>query len=348
MATISVVIVNFNGETLLEDCLDGLEAQTRAADEVILVDNCSTDASVELVRRNYPWVDLIELDKNRGFAVGNNVGIRASVGEIVVLLNNDTIPSVGFIESITAPLENDPEISAVAGTLLFASEPDIVASAGIDVYENGLALDAATGTSWRDLSYRFEVFGPSAGAAAYRRSALDEVEHFPEPFFLYLEDVDLAWRLRLRQHRSVGLTSAWVLHVYSASSVEGSPLKDYFLSRNRPWTLIRCWPATFWKRFWWPLLKYEAGAVMYGLLTRRWALIRGRLDGWRGYWRLRRVRRRIHSASSSSETELLYWMRSNPSVRNIFQGRSVIKAMVGTSSSAHPSIGSDRNHDNPG
>jgi GT2 family glycosyltransferase len=325
--SVSVIIVNFNGVNLLPDCLDGLEAQTRPPDEVILIDNGSVDDSTALIRDRYSWVHLLAMDQNLGFAAGNNRGIRESKGDVVVLLNNDTVPSAGFVEAIVQPLEDDPSLSAVAGTLLFSDNEEFVASSGIDVVVNGLSLDYGTGASWRKHPATFEVFGPSAGAAAYRKSALEDVDLFPEPFFLYLEDADLAWRLRLRGHRTVGTSSAWVLHEYSASSIEGSPLKNFHLSRNRVWTLLRCWPDSFWSRFWWPVLKYEIGAVGFGIITRNWALLRGRILGWTAFARLRPTRRRIQSRSSYVEGELLYWLRSAPTVRNIFRGRSVIRTL---------------------
>src|SRR5918912_3580484 len=102
-ASVSVVIVNWNGARLLPACLDALLAQTRPADEVVLVDNGSTDGSVELVRRGYPGVMVLPLEDNLGFAAGNNRGIAASRGELVVTLNNDTIPSPGWLEQLCAP-----------------------------------------------------------------------------------------------------------------------------------------------------------------------------------------------------------------------------------------------------
>jgi GT2 family glycosyltransferase len=324
----AVIIVNYNGAHLLPDCLEGLEAQIRPADEVIVVDNGSTDGSSDLIRECYRWVRLIETGANLGFAVGNNVGIRATDTNIIILLNNDTTPSPAFIEQIVEPLERDPSISAVAGTLLFSQNPEVVATSGIDVFDNGLALDASTGEEWRTLPLAHDVFGASGGAVAYRRAALEATGLFAEPYFLYLEDADLAWRMRLREHRTISVAGAWVLHVYSASAGESSPLKDYYLSRNRIWTLIRCWPCSIWKRNWKRVLFYEVGVLGYSLLNRRWSIARGRIDGWLGYFRLRRSRHRIQQTRTSPDGDLLYWMKSDPSVRNILDGRKLIRSMA--------------------
>jgi GT2 family glycosyltransferase len=326
---VSVIIVNFNGRHLLRDCLEGLRAQIRVADELIVVDNASTDDSVALMNREFPEVRVIQSDINLGFAGGNNLGIRASSGDIVVLLNNDTIPSPGFLEEIAVPLEFDPTVSSVAGVMLFSTRVDRVATTAIEVFENGLALDQDAGKLWRELPHTVDVFGPSAGAAAYRRSALQDVGLFPEPYFLYLEDVDLAWRLRMRRHKTVSRAGAWALHIYSASSGEGSPLKDYYLARNRAWALIRCWPSELWRRYWGRVLRYEIGALGYAAITGRWASIRGRLAGWMAIRRLWPSRRRVQSRATSAPDELLYWVSPAPSVRNVLRARRVIQSLIG-------------------
>lgn len=324
MATVSVIIVNYNGKHLLPDCLEGLEAQTRAPDQVIVVDNGSADGSIELLTSSYSWVEVLPAGENLGFAAGNNLGIRASYGEIVVLLNNDTRPGPGFIEQVTEPIETDSSISAVAGVMVFSTNPWIVATMGIRMCANGLAIDEGTGTEWRSLPAQSEVFGPSAGAAAYRRSALEDVELFPEPYFLYLEDVDLAWRLRLRGHRTVARRDAWVQHIYSASSEEGSPMKDFYLARNRAWTLIRCWPGELWRRNWRAVLWYEIGALAYAVSTRRWMSIAGRLRGWTAMRRLWRSRKRIQHAKTDTCGSLLYWTHPAPSVSGVLSLRRMV------------------------
>jgi GT2 family glycosyltransferase len=322
---VSVIIVNYNGAHLLPDCLEGLEAQTRPADEVIVVDNHSTDDSISILKGQYPWVRVVRSGENLGFSGGNNLGIWESTGEVVVLLNNDTLPSPGFIESIVKPLERDEDISAVSGVLTFTSSPEIVATSGVEVFDNGLALDRDIGALWCGLPSEQPVFGPTGGAAAFRRAILSQTDLFPEPYFLYLEDVDLAWRLRLQGFRSVSRKSAWALHVYSASSVEGSALKDYYLARNRAWTLIRCWPGEIWRRNWLRVLVYELGAIAHALATFRSASIRGRIDGWTGVFRLRKVRRIIQRRRKIEMPELIYWIKAAPSVRNIFRLRRVVR-----------------------
>src|SRR5206468_12688963 len=110
------------------------------------------------------------------------------------------------------------------------------------------------------------VFGASGGAAAYRLDVFREIGGFCEPFFLYLEDVDFAWRLRLHGWEAVWAPAARATHVYSASAGEGSPLKRRLQARNRIWTLARCLPSEMWVRDWRAILAFDVGAVGYGAI----------------------------------------------------------------------------------
>ena len=316
-ASVSVVIVNWNGARLLPACLDALLAQTRPADEIVMVDNGSTDGSVALVRGAYPGVTVLPLAENLGFAEGNNRGIAASRGELVVTLNNDAIPSAGWLEQLCAPLEADPRLGAAMSTMLFAHAPDRIASAGIRVYRNGLALDDLAGRRWtgRRAALR-PIFGPSAGAAAYRRTLLDDVGGFDADFFLYLEDADLAWRARLRGWESVHAPAATVLHVYSASSGQGSAFKGYYLARNRLWCLRKNLPAALARRHAGAIAAYDAGALLYGLLTRDGAALRGRLAGLRD-GDIARKRRAVQRARIASDADLERWLAPSPSALRV-------------------------------
>jgi GT2 family glycosyltransferase len=331
--TISLIIVNFNACDLLRESLESLEAQFRVPDEVIVVDNGSEDDSIDMVRLEFPWVRLLESETNLGFAAGNNLAIRESTGDVIVLLNNDTVASPGFVDELVASLDSDQFISAVSGTMVFRNQPDIVATSGINVFRDGLALDRNMGVKWRELSSTEEVFGPTGGAMAIRRSALKDVDLFPEPYFLYLEDVDLAWRLRLRGHRTVSNPAAWVLHHYSASAGEGSHFKDFYLARNRSWVLIRCWPRSIWRRNMTNVLIYEAGALAAALATGRWGSIRGRFAGWTSLFRLWRVRRIIQRRVTSTERELLYWLYPALSVHGYLRFRETLRSFIGRESS---------------
>ena len=123
------------------------------------------------------------------------------------------------------------------------------------------------------------VFGASGGAAAFRLAAFSAVGGFAEAFFMYLEDVDLAWRLRSAGWSAVWAPQAVATHAYSASAGEGSALKRRLLARNRIWTLARCLPKEAWQRDWRSIVVFDCVAMLGGCLRGDWAATRGRIEG---------------------------------------------------------------------
>ena len=240
MELISVIVLNYNGKGFLDGCLTSLASQTYSDFEVIVVDNGSRDGSPEYVKENYPWVRLAKNDENLGFAGGTNVGIRAAKGEFVITLNNDSRADSRFIEELIKPMA-DPEVGVCAAKMLF---PDgRINSAGICISRSGAAWDRGMFEPDRG-QYEFveEVFGACAGAALYRREMLDEIGLFDEDFFLYLEDVDLAFRARLAGWKCLYVPGARVIHHHGGTAGVGSDLAVYYGNRNIVWYPIKDFP----------------------------------------------------------------------------------------------------------
>jgi len=240
MELISVIVLNYNGKGFLDGCLSSLASQTYSDFEVIVVDNGSRDGSPEYVKENYPWVRLAKNDENLGFAGGTNVGIRAAKGEFVITLNNDSRADSRFIEELIKPMA-DPEVGVCAAKMLF---PDgRINSAGICISRSGAAWDRGMFEPDRG-QYEFveEVFGACAGAALYRREMMDEIGLFDEDFFLYLEDVDLAFRARLAGWKCLYVPGARVIHHHGGTAGVGSDLAVYYGNRNIVWYPIKDFP----------------------------------------------------------------------------------------------------------
>jgi GT2 family glycosyltransferase len=195
---ISVVIPNWNGRRWLPDCLRAVAAQTRAPDEVIVVDNGSDDGSLEYLRDAHPNVRTLVQGRNTGFANAANRGIEAASGELVALINTDVMLSADWLQQMAATLSARPAAASAACKMLSLGEPAVLYDAG-DI----LRRDGACEQRGRFMPDRGaydepgEVFGACAGAALYRRDAVLGVGSFDERYFAYLEDVDLALRLRL-------------------------------------------------------------------------------------------------------------------------------------------------------
>lgn len=285
--TVSVILVNWNGRHLLGPCLEALRRQTWPDFEVILVDNASSDGSAAWVAEHYPEVRVVCNERNLGFAEGNNRGLAAARGEFIVLLNNDTEAEPDFLAALMAAARQDERIGAVAGVLVFAHRPEIVASAGMRMGWDGVALDRMVGRPRSALPPApEEVFGASGGAALYRRAMLDEVGFFHPEYFFYLEDADLAWRARLAGWRCCLAPRAVVRHIYSASAGQGSPFKSFHLARNRWLVLFLNLPLGLGLWCWPFILAYDLAACIYGLLAGDREVLRGRLAALRLLLRL--------------------------------------------------------------
>ncbi len=278
MITLSIIIVTWNGMRHLPRCLAALVPQLPADAEIVQVDNASADGTVAWVRHHYPQVRLLELAHNTGFAGGVAAGLAVARGHLILLLNDDAFVEPGFVQALLTAMELHPEASAASAILTFDHQPELIASAGIRLRRDAVALDVWAGRTLAELPEQPQaVFGASGGAALYRRSALDEVGGIVPEFFAYLEDVDLAMRLRLRGHRTLVVPQARARHVYSATAGQGSPLKQRLLGRNRLRVIVRCMPGPLLLR-WLPyIVGYELMAAAYALWKQQPAMLAGRL-----------------------------------------------------------------------
>jgi GT2 family glycosyltransferase len=312
-ASLSVVIVTWNGLRYLPECLDALAPQLPPGAEIVLVDNGSTDGTLEWLRTTRPAIRLIALPHNLGFAGGVNAGLRAATGDLLLLLNNDAFVEPGFVAALTGALAARPDVGAAGAILTFAHRPDLVASAGIRMRRDGLALDLWVGRPVAELPAEPQpILGPSGGAALYRRALLDDVGLAAENFFSYLEDVDLALRALLRGWQSVAVPAARARHIYSATGGQGSPLKQRLLGRNRLRALIRCLPASILIRSLPAILAYDLLASSYGVITRNPAILAGRIEALRELPALLRERRAIQARRSAPVATIDCWLEPAP------------------------------------
>jgi GT2 family glycosyltransferase len=242
---VSVIVVNWNGLAYLPECLDSLAAQSYGALEVIVVENGSTDGSVEYLRgQPADRLRLVESPSNLGFAGGNNLGIRASKGAYLALLNNDAVADPHWVEALVSAAEADPGVGMCASRIYVWRRPDLLDGAGLLVSGDGIGR--GRGRHERD-GERYEreadVLLPSGCAALYRRSMLDAIGLFDEDFFAYCEDTDLGLRARIGGWRCRYVPGALVRHHYSGSTSPHSPFKAFHVERNRIWVVVKCFPA---------------------------------------------------------------------------------------------------------
>jgi GT2 family glycosyltransferase len=234
----SIVIVNYNGLRHLGPCLRALEQQTMPRDrfELILVDNASRDESCAFVEREFPWVRLVRNPVNSGFAGGNNLGLTHARGRFIVLLNNDTMADPFWLEEMAACAR--PGV-AVASKLVFAHDPKLLNSAGLQLLRDGRGADRG----FRHVDRgQYEtpgpVFGGCGAAILLDRETIGDTLFDPR-YFMYYEDLDTFWRLNLAGIETVYAPRALVRHVHGGSAGEESPLFRFHVERNRTLTSLR-------------------------------------------------------------------------------------------------------------
>lgn len=224
-----IIIVNWNRKDYLRDCLFSALSQDYDNFKVILIDNGSTDGSVEFVRNKYPEVEIIALDKNYEFAKANNIGIKKALdegAEFIALLNNDTRVEKNWLSELVKVMESNPKIGICASKMLKMDKPNILDSAG-HVFIDGIIRDRGSGELDRgQYDTKLEVVGGCAGAALYRREMLDQVGLFDEQFGFNYEDAELSWRAYKYGWKARYVPQAVVYHVRGGTTKDNKELQE--------------------------------------------------------------------------------------------------------------------------
>jgi GT2 family glycosyltransferase len=281
----SVVIVNYNGARYLRECLGALRSQSIPSHrvEVIVVDNNSSDGSADLILTEFPWVRLVKLRENQGFAGGNNAGFLHAHGDAIILLNNDTAPDPHWLGELVAAASTEPSTGGVASKLVFHGQPRMLNSTGSRLLRDGHGEDRGfrDGDDGR-YEREEEVFAGCGAALLLRKEVLDEVGSFDERYFMYYEDTDLAWRARHRGWRFRYTPASLVRHVHCGSSGEWSPFFTFHVERNRVVTNLK--NGDLWAAIWtvFSLFSRVRKAAIRlltddGTFRRRWATLRAYL-----------------------------------------------------------------------
>jgi GT2 family glycosyltransferase len=301
----SVVVPNLNGAHFLEPCLTAVAQQTLRPSQVLVVDNGSTDASVELVRELFPEARLVTFSENRGFAAAMNAGIAETRADLVAFLNNDAVAEPTWLEELAACVARHPEAAAATSKLL-AHEPGRLDGAGDGLTRSFLPY--VRGHDQPDdgrFADEVEVFGASGAAALWRAPVLRELGGFDERFFAYYEDVDLSFRARLRGYEIWYAPRSVVRHTRGGTAGQHVDFALFHPVKNRWFMIVKDAPTrTVARRF--PAI--AAGeAFFWGRTIRRRApraLLRSYREVMRRWPELRRERREIQAARTISSRRL--------------------------------------------
>ncbi len=235
---VSVNILTYNAQDLIGPCLRSILKQTYDNIEVLVIDNASTDKTLDVIRRISPKIRIIRNKNNLGLSIGYNTGIRESKGEYVLCLNQDVVLDGDFVKNAIEAIEVDDKIAAVQGKLYkienfrgLTSENRVLDTTGLIMFKNRRIVNQGQGEKDKGQYKRGEIFGVDGAAPLYRRSALEDIklpifkggvpqtnrfEYFDEDFFMYKEDVDLSWRFRLYGWKAIYEPEAVGYHLRGA------------------------------------------------------------------------------------------------------------------------------------
>ncbi|HUW14841.1 MAG TPA: glycosyltransferase family 2 protein [Anaerolineae bacterium] len=265
----SVIIVAYNGRHYLDGCLHSVLDELRPGDEVIVVDNASTDGSADFVSEHYPQARLVRNAENRGFAAANNQGAALASGEVLVFLNQDTRVQAGWLQALVEGLGGGDAVGLTTSKVLVMSQPDRIQACGQDVHYTGLVFGRGFGAAAGSLDGAEAVGAVGGCSFAARLEVWQQLGGFDETLYMYYEETDLSWRARLRGYRSVYVPDSVVYHDYRPG--RPSAFRLYHSARNRRIMLLKNWR--------WPTLFLLAPGLLVAELV-EWELAQG--QGWGG------------------------------------------------------------------
>lgn len=294
----SVLVLNRNGESFLPRCLEALAAQTFRDFELIVLDNASTDHSLEVVKDNCPGAQIVRFETNLGFSIANNRGAARARGEWLALLNNDAFPEPGWLAAMARAINENPGYAFFSSLLVQSEQPGRVQSSGDILNISGHAWSRDNHTPLeKACRVPGEVFSPCAAAAVYHRQQYLAVGGLDEAFVSHHEDVDLGFRLRLQGCRCLYVPDAVVAHIGSGTYGVESDYTVYQVQRNVVWCYFANMPGwLFWKYLPAHVLATLFFLAYYTLRRQAGPVWRARRDAYRELPRVLARRKQIQAA----------------------------------------------------
>lgn len=239
-----ILIPSYNGKKFLDECLESVLNQSALNFKAVLIDDGSTDDTIEYVKKNFSQVDILALNKNCGFARAINEGIKYCLAkydpDYIALLNNDTRVDWDWLASLLSALDGQPNIAAAASNMLFYDRPDIINSQGgtCSIWGHGQDINVNKKISEVDLKPGF-ILSPCFGAALLRVKSLKDIGLLDERYFAYYEDLDWGWRANIMGYKIIFEPRAIVYHYGSGTWGDRTFEKDYLCLRNALCTIIK-------------------------------------------------------------------------------------------------------------
>jgi GT2 family glycosyltransferase len=307
---VSIIIVTYNSASVLENCLSALCEQSYHNYETIVVDNCSTDTTVDIIGK-FPGVRLVQAGNNLGFTGGNILGLTHARGEFIVLLNPDTEPCTMWLAALVRGIVSDSRVGICASKLIVHGT-DMVDSAGDGITTTGRGFKRGDGQAGDLFNQQEYVFGACGGAMLLRRALIAEIGFLDDDFFLIHEDTDLNFRARLAGWQCLFVPEAVVYHKVRSTIGVMSDLAVYYSIRNARFVWVKNMPLKLLVKYLHHHVVQEIGSFIYFCLKYR---------KWRAYWRanidflrllplMLRKRRQVRKLKKITDRELEKWQLS--------------------------------------
>jgi GT2 family glycosyltransferase len=328
LPSVSLIIASHTGRRDLQRCLPSVLADDYPDLQVIVVDNASTDGTVELVEREYPSIEVIRNESNLGFGRANNLGARHASGEYLAFLNQDAVVRPGWLDRLVVALEAHPEAALATPKILVLDDPDRINACGDKSHYTGLSFCRGAGQPAGSFPELESVNAVSGAAFLIRRDVFNDLGGFDDDFFLYMEDIDLSWRARLSGFLCLYVPDSIVLHDYELTF---GPDKSYYQERNR-WLMLL-------KNLRWRTIGLLLPALLLSeLITWSWIVLhdarnidnKARAYGWiLRHWRtVAESRRQVQAQRRITDKELLGECESTLAYEQLAEGRIVRAAQM--------------------
>lgn len=309
--SVAVLIVAYNSRAHLARQIAALDAQTFRDFRAVLIDNASRPDERPDPARAPAWMTVILCDENLGFAGGNNRAAQAAPeAEYLALLNPDAFPEPDWLQALVDAAARHRHAAAFGSTQLLDADPSRLDGAGDALHAIGIPWRGGLGMPASSAPEEGETFAACGAAMLIRAADFHAAGGFDERFFCYVEDIDLAYRLRLVGRATMQIPGAVVRHIGGGVSARGSAFADFHGARNRVWMHLKSTPA----RLFWPLLPFTVAVTLANLLVNT---LKGRMAGWRGIfaalsdlgpaWAARQALRKGRKASVGDIARALTW-----------------------------------------
>jgi len=309
----SIIIVNFNAGEFLQKAVDSLARQSDQDFELIIVDNDSTDGSMEGLNTDHiARKHLVAAGENTGFAKGNNIGAQHAQGKWILFLNPDAEADPDWLSQFRQATRTFPQTVIFGGSTISTLDPTRLDGAGDCYFILGLPWRGGYTRPIEELPGIGECFSPCAASAMVRRDIFLSIGGFDERYFCYCEDVDLGFRLRLLGHRPIFWPEARALHYGSGTTSVGSAFSVRLGTRNRFWMFVKDMPpVAFWLLLPGHILITLALLVRSVMTGRTVPTVQGLWDGLKGLGPILADRRSVQSQRKASSLDLMKAMSWN-------------------------------------